>query len=176
MRLILFLSDLMVPAVIFAIVFYGLLKKIPVFDVFTRGVEKGFQTVLHIAPTLIGLMMAVGALRASGILEYITKLLEPVGNAFHFPAELVPMAFIRLFSSSAAISFLLDLYKEVGPDSLTGIMASIMMSCTEAAFYTMSIYYLAVRVKKTRWTLPGALFASLAGIIASIILANAMFS
>lgn len=175
MKLILFLSNLMVPAVIFFIVFYGVLKKIPVFDVFTRGVEKGFKTVLHIAPALIGLMMAVSVLRASGILAYITDFLKPLESILHFPTELIPMIFIRLFSSSAATGFLLDLFKEMGPDSLAGIMASIIMSCTEAAFYTMSIYYLSVHIKKTRWTLPGALFASLAGVIASVVLANMMF-
>lgn len=175
MKFILFLSDLMVPAVIFSIVFYGLLKKIPVFDAFTRGVEKGFQTVLHVAPTLIGLMMAVAALRASGVLEYLTTLLKPMEAILPFPMELVPMIFIRLFSSSAATSFLLDLFKELGPDSPTGLMASIIMSCTEAAFYTMSIYYLSIHIKKTRWTLPGALFASFAGVVASVILTYLIF-
>ena len=175
MKFMLFLSDLMVLAVMFSIVFYGLLKKISVFDVFTRGVEKGFQTVLHIAPTLIGLMMAVAALRASGVLEYLTTLLQPLETVLHFPMELVPMIFIRLFSSSAATGFLLDIFKELGPDSHTGLLASIIMSCTEAAFYTMSIYYLSIRVKKTRWTLPGALFASFAGIIASVILTYLIF-
>ncbi|MDO4554204.1 MAG: spore maturation protein [Lachnospiraceae bacterium] len=174
MELVLFLSNLMVPAVIFSIVFYGILKKIPVFDVFTKGVEKGFRTVLHIAPTLIGLMVAVSTLRSSGVLESITSFLKPFGRRLHFPAELIPMALIRLFSSSAATGFLLDIYKVSGPDSLNGLMASIMMSCTEAAFYTMSIYYLSVRIKKTRWTLPGALFTSFSGIFISILLANMM--
>ena len=175
MKFILFFSDLMIPAIIFSIVFYGLLKKIPVFDVFTSGVEKGFRTVLHIAPTLIGLMMAVAALRASGVLEYLTASLKPLGAVLHFPMELVPMIFIRLFSSSAAISFLLYLFKELGPDSTTGMMASIIMSCTEAAFYTMSIYYLSIDIKKTRWTLPGALLASFAGIISSALLTYVLF-
>lgn len=175
MKFILFLSDLMVPAIIFSIVFYGILKKIPVFDVFTRGVEKGFKTVFHIAPSLIGLMVAVAALRSCGVLEYVTNFFEPFEKFLHFPSELIPMVFIRLFSTSAATGFLLDLLKEMGPDSLTGIMASIIMSCTEAAFYTMSIYYLSVHIKKTRWTLPGALFASLAGVIASVLLTNWIF-
>lgn len=175
MKFLLFLSNLMVPAVMFSIVFYGLLKKIPVFDVFIRGVEKGFRTVFHIAPTLIGLMIAVAALRASGVLEYMIALLKPLENLFHFPMELIPMIFIRLFSSSAATGFLLDIFKELGPDSPVGLMASIIMSCTEAAFYTMSIYYMSIHVKKTRWTLPGALLASFAGVIASAVLTYLVF-
>ena len=172
MQFLIFLSDFMVPAVIFAIVFYGFLKKIPVFDVFTRGVKKGFSTVFYIAPSLIGLMSAVSALRGSGILDHLEKLLKPLACLLRFPAELIPLTFIRLFSSSAATGFLLDIYKELGPDSVTGLMASILMSCTEAAFYTMSISYQSVHIKKTRWTLPGALFASIAGVIASVILAK----
>lgn len=176
MKILLFVSDLIIPAVIFSIVFYGLLKKVPVFDVFIRGVLKGFRTVLQIAPTLIGLIVAVSALRASGFLTWLTHFLKSVFHGTFFPAELIPMIFVRLFSSSAATTFLLDLFREYGPDSFIGIMASIIMSCTEAAFYTMSIYFLSIGIKKTRWTLPGALFASFVGILVSIFLTNLLFS
>jgi spore maturation protein B len=175
MKCLLFFSDLIIPVLIFSIVLYGLLKKVPVFDVFTRGVEKGFRTVFQIAPTLIGLMVAVAALRGSGLLDFLISFFKPLGKLLHFPTELLPLIFIRLFSSSAATSFLLDIFKEMGPDSTTGRMASILLSCTEAAFYTMSVYYVSIHIKKTRWTLPGALFASFAGIIASILLTYFLF-
>ena len=84
------------------------------------------------------------------------------------------MAFIRLFSSSAATGMVLDIFKEYGTDSLTGLAASIMMSCTETVFYTMSVYYAAAKITKTRYTLPGALAATTAGILASFILAGLM--
>ena len=140
MNILFFVSDLIIPAVIFSIVFYGLLKKVPVFDVFIRGVLKGFRTVLQIAPTLIGLIVAVSALRASGFLTWLTHFLKSVFHGTFFPAELIPMIFIRLFSSSAATTFLLDLFREYGPDSFIGIMASIILSCTEAAFYTACVW------------------------------------
>ena len=96
MQFLIFLSDFMVPAVIFAIVFYGFLKKIPVFDVFTRGVKKGFTTVFYIAPSLIGLMSAVSALRGSGILDQMEKLLKPLACLLRFPAELIPLSLIHI--------------------------------------------------------------------------------
>ena len=92
-------------------------------------------------------------------------MLEPAG----IPSALVPLGVVRLFSNSAAVGLLLDLYKEAGCDSFAGRAASIMMSCTETVFYTMSVYYLTVRISKTRWTLAGALIATFAGLVASIL-------
>lgn len=176
MKFLLFLSDLMIPAVIFFIILHGISKKLPVFDLFTQGTERGFRTVLHTAPTLIGLMTAVSAFRASGFLDFIETIFLPLESLLHFPAKLVPLTFVRLFSTSAATGFLLDIFKEMGPDSLAGLTGSLLMSCTEAAFYTMSIYYTSVHIKKTRWTLPGALLASLAGIVTSALLARCLLS
>ena len=79
-----------------------------------------------------------------------------------------------MFSSSAATGLVLDIFKEYGPDSYFGKIVSIMGSCTETIFYTMSVYFMAVKIKKTRWTLAGALLATLAGIAASVVLAGMM--
>lgn len=90
----------------------------------------------------------------------------------HFPEQLIPLALVRLFSASAATSLVLDVYKQYGTDSYTGMLASIMMGCTETVFYTMSVYFLTVKISRTRWTLAGALFSTLAGIAASVVLAG----
>ena len=127
---------------------------------------------MKILPTLVGLMVAVGMLRASGFLELISRLLTVPAQWIHFPVELVPLAIVRLFSSSAATSLALDIYKEYGTDSQIGLIASIMMSSTETVFYTMSVYFLTAKVSKTRWTLAGALLSTLAGISASVVLAR----
>jgi len=91
-----------------------------------------------------------------------------------FPSELVPVSVVRMFSSSAATGLVLDIFKEHGTDSLLGTTVSIMMSCTETVFYTMSVYYMTAKVSKTRWTLAGALVSTLAGLIASVVLAKWM--
>ncbi|MBQ4283970.1 MAG: spore maturation protein [Lachnospira sp.] len=165
-------STYIIPLVIFFIVGYGVLNKTDVYDVFVEGAKDGMKTVWNIAPTLIGLMVAVGVLRTSGFLDFLGGLLAPVTEGIGFPSELVPLTLVKMFSSSAATGLLLDVFKEFGTDSYVGLIASIMLSCTETIFYTMSIYFLTAKITKTRWTLPGALVATLAGVITSVIIVN----
>jgi spore maturation protein B len=172
MELLMYISDFIVPAVILLVVAYGVSEKVKVYDEFIRGAKKGFYTVIKIMPTLIGLMVAVGILRASGFLEFLAGLIGKVTDYIGFPSQLVPLSIVKMFSSSAATGLLLDLFKEYGTDSRIGLIASIMLSCTETIFYTMSVYFMAAKVKKTRYTLTGALLATLAGMIASVWLAG----
>lgn len=168
------ISNIIIPVIIFYIVAYGLSNRCNVYEDFIRGAKDGFHTVIQIMPTLIGLMVAVGILRASGFLEFFGGLFSGVAERLGFSAELVPLMFVKMFSSSAATGLVLDIFKNHGPDSLIGLTTSIMMSCTETIFYTMSVYFLAAKVTKTRYTLKGALLATLAGIAASIVLAGRM--
>ena len=172
LKILVFLSDFPVPIVVFYLVAYGMLKKCDVYDVFVTGAMKGLKTVVGIFPTLVGLLVAVGILRTSGFLEDFSKMLVPIGDVLHIPEEIIPLAFVKMFSSSAATGLLLDIFKEHGTDSYLGFCAALMCSSTETIFYTMSVYFVSAGVKKTRWTLAGAIIASLAGIVASIVLAN----
>lgn len=175
MKLVLMISDFMIPLVFVLIIGYGLLKDVKVYDTFIIGAKEGFKIVLQIMPTLIGLMVAVGILRASGFLDFLTDILTPITSKVKFPSELVPIALMRTISSSATTGLILDLFKTHGPDSLIGRMTSIMMGCTETVFYTLSVYFMTVKIKKTRYTLTGALLVSLAGIIASVIITYHIF-
>lgn len=168
MSFLLHISNLIVPAMILGIVTYGITTGVNVYDEFIKGAKKGFGTVIKIMPTLIGLMMAVGILRASGFLDFLSELIGKVTSHIGFPSQLVPLAIVRMFSSSAATGLVLDLYKEYGTDSRIGLIASVMMCCTETIFYTMSVYFMTAKIKKTRYTLTGALIATLTGIIASV--------
>ncbi len=172
MNFLLFLSDAIIPLLIFSIVGYGLFSKHSIYDDFIKGAKDGFETVIGIMPTLIGLMIGVGILRASGFLDFLSSLLGNITEPLHFPAALVPVTIVKMFSSSAATGLVLDIFKEYGPDSYYGTITSIMMSCTETIFYTMSVYFMTAKVQKTRYTLAGALFTTLIGTIASVILAG----
>lgn len=172
MQLLVSFSDFCIPLLLFYVIGYGLLTKTDIYHEFTEGAKDGFHVTLGILPTLIGLMTGVGMLRASGFLEFLARLLEPVAKAFCFPAELIPLAVVKLFSSSAATGLVLDIFKEYGPDSYLGTITSLICSSTETVFYTMSVYFMAAGVKKTRYTLPGALVATAAGIAASTILGS----
>lgn len=168
------ISNIIIPVIIFYIVAYGLSNRCNVYEDFIKGAKDGFHTVIQIMPTLIGLMVAVGVLRASGFLEFFGGLFSGVAGRLGFSAELVPLMLVKMFSSSAATGLVLDIFKNHGPDSLIGLTTSIMMGCTETIFYTMSVYFLAAKVTKTRYTLKGALLATMAGIAASIVLAGRM--
>ncbi|MFA9466348.1 MAG: spore maturation protein [Velocimicrobium sp.] len=174
MKVLIYLSDYIIPFVIFYIVAFGVLQKVDVYDEFVNGAKDGLKTVVGILPTLIGLMVAVGVLRASGALDFIANILSPFMQYVHFPSELIPLVTVKMFSSSAATGLLLDVYKSHGPDSYLGTLASIMMSCSETIFYTMSVYFMTAKVKKTRYTLIGALLATLVGVIASVVLTGWM--
>lgn len=131
MRFMMVISDLMVPMVFVSVLLYGYCKKVPIYDTFVEGAKDGFKTVLQIMPTLIGLMVAVGILRASGALELFSKIVMPVTEKIGFPKEAVPLTFMRLVSSSASTGILLDLFKNFGPDSFIGRFVSVMMSSTD---------------------------------------------
>lgn len=166
------ISNLLIPVLILYIVGYGVLMKRNVYEDFIDGAKDGIKVVAEILPTLIGLMVGVGILSASGFLNFLGEQFAVIGNFIGFPSQLMPLTIVKMFSSSAATGLLLDIYKNYGTDSFIGSVASIMMSSTETIFYTMSVYFITAKVKKTRWTLPGALLCTLAGIIASVVLAG----
>ena len=174
MKWFLIVSDLLIPMIIFGILCYGILQQVAVYDVFVKGAKSGFLTVAKIIPTMVGLMVAVGILRASGLLTCLSEEIGKFTKWIGFPGELVPLTVVKMFSSSAATGLLLDIYKEFGTDSRNGLIASISMASTETIFYTMSVYYMTAKVTKTRYTLTGALLATFAGLAASVILAGAM--
>lgn len=172
MRVLLYLSEWLVPLMIFYIVGFGVLSKRSVFDDFLKGATEGIKTVFGILPTLIGLMTAIGVLRSSGFLDAASEILKVPAGLFKIPVELVPVILVRMISNSAATGLVLDIFKTYGPDSLIGNTVSILMGSTETIFYTLSVYFMTAKIGKTRWTLPGALFATAAGIAASIFIGN----
>lgn len=165
------ISNMILPIVIFLIVAIGIGRKKDVYGLFIKGAEDGFQTVIKIMPTLIGLMVAVGVLRASGFFDFLSFMITPAVKFLALPAEVVPFLLIKMFSSSAATGLALDLFKTYGTDSYVGTLVSLAMSSTETVFYTMSVYFMTVKITKTRYTLAGAIIATLSGIVASVVLA-----
>lgn len=172
MSIIVSISSFIIPGIMLFIVIYGLIKKQNVYDDFVSGAAGGLKTVIKVMPTLIGLMVAVGVLRESGFMEFFGECIGKITNPIGFPGELMPVTIVKIFSSSAATGMVLDIFKEYGPDSYMGKVTSLMMSCTETIFYTMSVYFITAKVTRTRWTLPGAILTTIVGTIASVMLAN----
>lgn len=167
-----YFSNLIIPMAVLYIAVQGLISGRPVFEDFIRGAKEGLKTVAGILPTLVGLLIGTGVLRASGFLDMLAGLLSKVIPAELLPSQVIPVILVKLFSSSAATGLALDVFKEFGPDSLSGKMVSLILSCTETVFYTMSVYFMSVKIKKTRYTLAGALIATLTGVAVSVFLAG----
>ena len=168
MQIISFLSNIAMPFMILMIVVYGLIEKNKVFDDFLDGAKEGIEIVLNILPTLIGLFVAIGALRNSGILDIIIRFITPLLNVIHFPSEIMPLAMLRPISGSGSIAVATDIMKSYGVDSLIGMMASTIMGSTETTLYTIAIYTSCVKIKKTRFVLLASLVADIGGILVSV--------
>lgn len=174
MKLLSYLSEFMIPVLIFYIIAMGVAARQNVYEDFMKGAKDGLHLVFKIMPTMIAMLVAVNVLRASGFLEFLAELVRPLAEKIHFPAALVPLSVLKIFSSSGATGLLLDLYKEYGADSYIGKVGSLILSSTETIFYTMSLYFVTAGIKKSRYTLAGCLVATIFGIVASVFLAGYM--
>ena len=170
MKIVNFISAFAIPATIIIIILYGLKEKVKVFDVFLDGAKEGMQMVVELFPTLLGIFLAIGLLRTSGILDFIISVISPVTNLLTIPSQILPLAMLRPISGSASIGVAVDIMKNYGVDSLIGIITSTIMGSTETTFYTIAVYTACVKIKKIRFVLLAALLADFAGMVASVII------
>lgn len=164
------------PLVIFIIIFNGIKEKKSVFDIFLKGAKDGIEITLKIFPTLIGLFFAIGLLRSSGIIDFITNLIFPVLKFIEFPTEIVPLALLRPISGSASMAVATDIIRESGVDSYLGLVASVIMGSTETTLYTIAVYSSSVKIKNTRGIILAALAADITGIVVSIVICKIFFA
>lgn len=164
-----------IPVILLGIPTYGMFKKVKVYEAFTEGAKDGFTNAIRIIPFLIAMLVAIGVLRASGALNYFSQLVAPVTRLIGMPAEVLPMALMRPLSGGGANGIMVELFKQHGPDSLIGRMASVIAGSTDTTFYVIAVYFGAVGVKKIRYSLSAGLLADLAGILAAVFVTNLMF-
>ena len=174
MKLINNLSVYAIPIFILLIVGYGFIKKNNVFDNFVDGAKEGGKIVINLFPTLLGLFVAIGVLRASGILELLTYFIKPIIKIFNLPEEIMPLVFLKPISGSGALAIATDIMKNYGVDTKIGKMASCIMGSTETTIYIIAIYTSCIKIKKTRGIIYVALAADLVSIIISILICNFM--
>ena len=170
MNIINYISSAAIPLTILIIIVYGLLEKNKVYDTFVEGAKEGIEIVFNIFPTLIGIFVAVGALRSSGILDLIIKFIAPITNLFNIPSEIMPLALVRPISGSASMAVATDIMTTFGVDSKIGLSASTIMGSTETTLYTIAIYTSCVGVKKIRFVLAAALIADFVGMLSSVVI------
>ena len=158
---------MLVPVLMLGVALWGLYRRVDLWDALTQGAGEGLGVLLRIVPALIGLLTAVYMLRASGALELLGAALEPLLRAVGIPAETIGLLLVRPVSGSAALGVGADLIETYGPDSLVGRTAAVMLGSTETTFYTVAVYFGAARVGRSRYAIPAALCADIAGFLAA---------
>ena len=172
MNIINYLSTIILPIIVLVIVSFGISEKINVYDTFLNGAKSGMKTVIKLYPTLLGIFIAVGLLRVSGVLDFIIKFISPFISIFKIPTEIMPLAIVRPISGSASMGVATDIMSNYGVDSKIGLIASVIMGSTETTLYTIAVYTSSVKIKKTRYILIASLIADLVGILVSIVICN----
>ncbi len=165
-----YLSNAIMPIMILLILSYALKEKIKVYDTFLEGAKEGMEMVFQLLPTLVGIFVAIGALRSSGILDLIVKGITPVCQIFDLPSQIMPLALIRPISGSASMAVAVDIMEKWGVDTQIGMIASTIMGSTETTLYTIAVYTSCVKIKKIKFTLATALIADFVGILTSIVI------
>ena len=160
-------SAYLVPLLLAFVALFGIGKHVNVYAALTQGAEDGLTVLLRIFPSLVGLLTAVYMLRASGVLDILGSLLAPLLELAGIPPETVGLLFIRPISGSGALAIGTELMSAYGPDSYIGRTAAVMLGSTETTFYTIAVYFGAAGIRKTRYAIPAALTADIAGFIAA---------
>ena len=169
------ISSSFIPIIILFIVSYGVFKKVKVYEVFVEGAKDGLKICKNIFPYLLCMLLAIKVFRESGILEYIINFIEPFTNILGIPKEVITQIFIKPLSGSGALGIFTDNIKNFGPDSFLGVLSSVLMGSTETIFYTIALYFGAVKIKKIRHTLWTAILSEIIGVILTINITKIIF-
>lgn len=167
-----YLSKSIIPIIFLLIITYGMFKGRRVYEWFIEGAKEGLDVVKRIFPYILAMIIAVQIFREAKLMDVLNYILSPVVNLIGLPKEIIPLVIIKPLSGSGAIGVFTDIIKIYGADTKTGLIASVIMGTTETIFYTITVYYGAVKVKKIRHTLWAAVIADIAAIIMSIFLVN----
>lgn len=172
MKIINYFSIISIPLIILIVLVNGLLEKNNLFDIFLDGAKEGIKIVYNLCPTLIGLFLAVGALRNSGLLDFIINCVSPIIDYLNIPKEIMPLAVLRPISGSAATAIATDIMKIYGVDSKIGYIASVIMGSTETTLYTIAVYTSCIKVKNTRYIIIPALVGDVTGMLVSVLVCS----
>ena len=163
------------PAIIILILTFGLVRKVPLYEVFTTGAKEGFKVSVSIIPYLVAIMVGISMFRASGIIEYLGQILSPILSHLNVSADLIPLMIVRPLSGSAALGIFSDIAHSAGPEAFTTKLAAIMVGSSETTFYVLAVYFGSVGISKLRYALLVGILADIIGIASAILVCNWLF-
>jgi spore maturation protein B len=170
------LSTWTIPVLIAFIPLYASFRKVPVYESFIDGAKDGFQTAISIIPHLVGMMTAISMFRASGAMDAIVGLIEPLLKGIGIPGEVLPLALLRPITGAGSLAFVTDLIKEHGPDSFVARIASTIQGSTDTTLYVLTVYFGAVGIRNSRYALKVGLMSDFIGFFAAVAACWLMFS
>lgn len=167
-------SQWVIPFLLVVMVFVAYARKVRVYEAFVEGAKEGFNTSVMIIPYLVSILFAIGMFRAGGGERAFTSLMEMTGipSLIGMPSSTIPLALIRPLSGSGARGVLVDIFLTKGPDSIDGMVGSILMGSTETTFYVLAVYMGSIGVQRTRHAVASCLSGDIAGIVASVFIAR----
>lgn len=169
------LSNWAIPVVVAIVCLWAICKKVPVYSVFTEGAKDGFSTAVMIIPYLTAMLCAIGMFRASGAMDWLCTLLDPITSLIGCPSEILPQAIMRSFSGGASEGMMADLVATYGTQSKIGRIASVAQGSTETTFYIVAVYMGSVGVSNARHSIAAGLLGDLASLLAAIAIVNIMW-
>ncbi|MDD3839736.1 MAG: spore maturation protein [Clostridia bacterium] len=169
------ISSWAIPAIILVILIYGIVKDVKVYEAFIEGAKEGIMTAVKVIPYLMAMIIAITMFKESGAMNLLIFALTPIAKLIGIPSEVLPLAVMRPLSGSASLGMVADIIKNYGADSSVGRIASTMMGSTETIFYTLAVYFGAVGIRNSRYTLKAALIADIVGVIASVWICTLVF-
>jgi spore maturation protein SpmB len=168
------LSNWLLPILICLFLLFGYFRGVKVYEVLTEGAKEGFEIAIRIIPFLVAIFVAIGMFRASGALDILTAIFSPITSLITLPPEALPMALIRPLSGSGSFGLMSEIVKN-DPDSFLSFLVSTMQGSTETTFYVMAVYFGSIGIVRTSYTIPAALCADAAGMLASLVICRLMF-
>lgn len=158
-----------IPGIITIIIFYGIYKKAPVYDLFIEGTKDGLKTAIDILPFIIAIFVGIESLVSSGAMNFLEGFLAPVFQFLGIPKELISLVLLRPVSGSGSLVLVEKIITQYGPDSFIGRSASVMVGSCETIFYVLAVYFGATSVKNIRHALSAGLIGYIIGIFASLL-------
>lgn len=162
-------ADLMIMGIVLGILWTGHFRKVPVFDAFMEGGKEGIDVMVRLLPPLVGMVVAIGMLRASGFFDLLARGLSPLFNALHVPTDLLPLMLVRPFSGQASNAVLVDIIQRHGGDAWVSKVAATMIGSTETTFYVIAVYFGVVAIRRHRHAIACGLIADASGMIAALL-------
>lgn len=175
MEILTTISTWLIPGFILLILIISTLKKLPTYELFVEGGKEGVQMAFSLLPFLVGMLVSIAILRASGAMDAFFNLISPFLVHIGVPPEILPLAFVRPISGTLALGMTSEIIQNFGPDSFMGRLASTMQGSTDTTLYILTVYFGAVGIKRMRYALKVGLLADLIGIIISIVIVNIVF-